>query len=190
MDDDTQVMVVCFTQAYTARKFLDVLLRDDGVVWEDVWYDGEWPDTTTMKRGSTIRSESGIIVSTRWYPKRMREVVEHEYSIAEMGWELPQPMLGWAKAFRRGPNLPRTIEEDVGGTRARERRERKASTPRKAAPAGYVHVSDVALSMGIEAKEARVALRKIFAGEKPAYGWWFDPKGLDDLKKKIKGAMR
>jgi hypothetical protein len=190
MDDDTQVMVMVFAQAYAARKFLDILLRDDGIVWEDTWYNGEWPEGTTMKRGCTIRSETGIIVSTRWYPKRMHEVVEHEYSLQEMAWDLPMPYSGFAKAFRRGPDLPRTLEDDGVGSRARERKERKSSAPRADAPAGYVHVSDLALSMGIDAKQARVALRKVFADGKPAYGWYFDPKTLDDVKAKIKQALK
>jgi len=184
-DDDTQSMCVVFAAAFAARKFLDVLLRDDGIVWEDEWYGQEWPRVTTMKRGSTIRSETGIVVSTRWYPKRMHEVVEHDYSLAEMAWELPYPHRGWAKNFRSGPPLPRTLEEMP----ERARRERTPSAPREDHPPGYMHVSDVALSMGIEAKVARVALRKIFADGKPKWGWWFDPKEVDGLKKKIKEQL-
>lgn len=174
-DDDTQVMVQVFAAAYAARKFLDVVLEDDGIIWEN---------------DCTIRSETGIVVSTKWYPERMKKVVEHEYTLEEMAWDLQNPHLAEAKRFRYGPPQPRTLEEDAGGTRAREKRERRAKGPTVSAPAGYVHVSDVALSMGIEPKQARVALRKIYPDGKPAYGWYFDPKTLDDLKAKIREQLK
>lgn len=173
-DDDTQCMVVVFCAAYAARKFLDILLEDDGIVWED---------------DCTIRSETGIVVSTRWYPKRMRACVEHEYSLKEMAFKLPAPHPSWARAFRYGPEQPRTLEADAGATKQREKRERRSSAPRSAAPAGYVHVSDVALALGIDAKAARVALRKIY-DEKPKFGWNFPPGEVEELKKKIKEVLR
>lgn len=183
-DDDTQCMVMTFAEAFLARKFLDVLLRDDGLVWEDCYL------SEFSKPGSTIRSETGIVVSTRWYPKRMRECVDHEYSLAEIAFDLTPQYVRWAKGFRNGPEMPRTLEEDTGGARVREKRERKASAPRTSTPTGYIHVSDVALSMGIDAKQARVALRKIYGDNKPAFGWNFDPKEVDELKKKIKEAIK
>lgn len=173
-DDDTQSMCVIFAAPYSARKFLDVLLEDDGIVWDDE---------------CTIRSETGIVVSTKWWPERMRRVVEHEYTLPEMAWQLDPQHVRWARQFRHGPEQPRTLEEDRGHTERREKRAR-ASGPKVGAPAGYVHVSDVALSMGIEAKQARVALRKLFPDGKPAYGWYFDPATLDDLKARIKAAIK
>lgn len=168
-DDDTQTMCVVFGAPYAARKFLDELLKGDGVVWDD---------------GCTIRSETGIIVSTRWYPKRMRECVEHEYTLQEMAWSLDPHVAKWARVFRNGPPQPRTLEEDSAH---KERAERRVSTPRREAPAGWLHVSDIALSMGVDARDARRALRSIMT--KGEFGWWFDPKEVDEIKKKIAAAL-
>jgi hypothetical protein len=172
-DDDTQCIVQSFAARYSGRKFLDVLLRDDGIHWDDE---------------CTVRSETGIVVSTRWWPGLLRRVVEHEYSIAEMAWSLRDyapEVYRAAKTFRNGPDLPRTLEE----TPTRERRTRAASAPRASAPSGYVHVSDIALSMGIDAKQARVALRKIYP-QKPATGWSFPPGEIEALKTKIKEVIK
>lgn len=168
-DDDTQCMVVSFAAPYSARKFLDVLLRDDGIIWENE---------------TTIRSETGIVVSTRWWPGLLRECVDHDYSLAEMAWDLDPHVVRWARTFRNGPNLPRTLEED--GV-VKEKRERKASVARKEAPPGYLHVSEIALSMGIDARDARRALRSIM--EKPEVGWNFPPDQLEEIKAKIKEAL-
>ncbi len=174
-DDDTQCMVVAFAARYAAKKFLDELLQDDGYIWDDC-YLGE-PECT-------IRSETGIVVSTRWWPGRLKACLEHELSLAEMAWDLQQPHLGWAKLFRNGPNLPRTLEESP----EREKRERRSSAPIVAHPSGAIHVSDLALSLGIDARDARRALRSIM--QKPAYGWWFKPEEVDDVKAKIKEAVK
>lgn len=173
-DDDTQCIVQTFGAPYSARKFLDVLLKSDGIVWENE---------------HTIRSETGIVVSTRWWPKRMRACVEHEYSIAEMAWDLRDvapDVHKAAKRFRNGPEQPRTIEAaDV-----KPKRERTAAAPRAAAPSGYIHISDVALAMGIDARQARVALRKIYKDGKPATGWSFPPAEVEELKTKIKAVLK
>lgn len=177
----TQVMVTTYPTAYQARKFLDELLQDDGIVWDDC-HPSACP-------GSTIRSESGIIVSTRFDAERMRKAVEHQYEVKEMAWDLPPEHVRWARRFRNGPPLPTTLEEATGTSETRARRERKASAPKKQAPTGYVHVSDIALAMGIDAKQARVALRKIYKDGKPDVGWNFPPSEVDALKVKIKNAL-
>lgn len=178
-DDDTQCMVVIFCETYAARKFLDILLKDDGIIWDDAAY-----LETSCKKGSTIRSETGIVVSTRWYPKRMRECVEHELTLQEIAWDLSPQYVKWARQFRNGPDLPRTLDED---TTVKAKRERASSAPKKAAPPGWVHVSDVAMSMNIDPRDARRVLRGIMS--KPDVGWWFDPKTIDGLKAQIKKAM-
>ncbi len=168
-DDDTQVMCVVFAAPYAARKFLDVLLEDDGIVWEDE---------------CTLRSESGVVVSTKWFPV-LRECVEHEYSLPEMGWEMQDPQRKWARQFRYGEQ-PRTAEPDAHlGKRAR--RVSAPSGPRASAPAGSVHVGEIAEQMGIEPRVARGALRGIMS--KPAHGWNFLPSEVDEIKAKIKAAL-
>lgn len=178
-EDDTQCMVVTFARPYSARKFLDVLLRDDTYTWKEA--------TEFQEAETTIVSSSGIVVSTRWWPGKLRKCLEHEYEIAEMAWELDPQHRRWAKEFRNGPNFPRTIDEAAN---AGPQRERRSSAPRATAPSNYVHVSDVALSMGIDAKQARVALRKIYPDGKPAVGWNFPPEEVDALKAKIAAVLK
>lgn len=178
----TQIMVLIYDKAYQARKFLDALLRDDGFIWDDHAF-------PMAKPGSTIRSESDIVVSTRFDPEAMRKAVEFEYEPKHMAWDLPPTDASAIRRFRDGPPMPRTLEE-TGRREGETVRVRRTSTPKTAAPSNYVHVSTVALSMGIDAKQARVALRKIFPDGKPAYGWNFDPATLDDLKAKIKEHLK
>lgn len=180
-DDDTQCMVVIFAAPYAARKFLDVLLRDDELSWECC----DCP-SAVQPCECTVASSSGIVVSTRWWPKRMRRCVEHEYSLAEMAYSLDPNHVRWAKRFRNGPDLPRTLEE--AGVSA-ERRERKPAASREQAPPGYIHVSTIAMAMGIEPKQARVALRRIYADGKPAHGWNFAPDEVEGLKAKIREQL-
>src|SRR5258707_290737 len=93
-DDDTQMIVQTFCAPYAARKFLDVLLADDEIEWVGK---------------NKIQSSSGIVVYTLGpRAEKLREVVEHEYSLPEMGWSLTGPYLVQARLFRAGPNQPRT----------------------------------------------------------------------------------
>lgn len=176
-DDDTQCMVVTFGARFSARKFLDRLLRDDEIEWQ--------PATQFQQEDTTIVSSSGIVVSTRWWPGRLRRCVEHEYSVAEMVWQLDTQHRRWAKEFRDGPEFPRTLEDAPG-----PKHERRTGAPRVSAPSGYVHVSVIALSMGIDAKQARVALRKIYKDGKPKFGWNFPKDEIDGLKTKIKEVLK
>lgn len=171
-DDDTQSMVQVFAQPYAARKFLDALLADDGVVWDDE---------------CTVRSETGVVVSTRWYPDRMREAFDHEYTLEELAWTLDHVHAAAARRFRSGPELPRTVAE---ATADRPRRSSQSSTPRapRASRDGLVPVGDIALALGVEPRLCRAALRKLRV-EKPAAGWAWPPSEVEAVKTKIQGAL-
>lgn len=162
-EDDTQSMAVVFAASYAARKFLDVLLEDDEIEW---WENPFMVRLGVNVEGCTIRSSSSIVVSTRWWPDRMRKVVEHEYSLEEMGWQLRNPMRQWAVMFRNGPNFPRTLEEDG---HVREKRERKP-VQHRAPRDGLTPVADIATALGMEPREVRGILRGLKI-EKPAAGW-------------------
>jgi hypothetical protein len=174
-DDDTQCMVVSFARRYSARRFLDVLLETDGVVWEE--------------DGCTLRSETGVVVSTRWWPGRLRECYDHKYSLEELGWIMDPTHVGYARKFRYGPDLPRTLEEDAGAQQSSERRaKRTASTPRTSRD-GLVPIADVALALGIEPRDARACLRRLKI-EKPSSGWAFTAEQAEDIKRRISEALK
>lgn len=167
-DDDTQSMVMVFAAPYSARKFLDALLEDDGIVWDD---------------DCTIRSETGIVVSTRWYADRMREAVEHEYTLAEMAWTLDSTHLAHARRFRNGPDQPRTADEPTA-----DRPRRSSSSSPRASREGLVPVGDIAAALGVEARDCRAALRKLRV-EKPAAGWAWPASEVEAIKARIQAAL-
>lgn len=169
-DDDTQTMVLVFGAPYSARKFLDVLLEKDGYIWED---------------DCTIRSETGIVVSTRWYPKRMRACVEHEYSVAEFAWDLDPLHVGYARRFRYGPEQPRELTPEQ---QERRPRQRQAPSGPRASRDGLVPIADVALQLNVTPRECRAALRKLKV-PKPAAGWAFPAAEVDAIRERIRSAL-
>lgn len=165
-EDEDRVMAVTFAEPYAARKFLDALWRKDVVTWDDE---------------CTASSETGIVVSTRWWPGRLRECVDHEYTLAEAAWPLDGYVRDWARSFRHGlREAPESVEQTKAATAAK-------SAPSRP-PAGYVSLADVATSLGVDARDARRALRSFTSA--PAYGWWFDPASLADIKRKIQEAIK
>lgn len=168
-DDVGQCMVQVFAAPYAARKFLDALLADDGYVWEsDV----------------TIRSETGIIVSTRWFPGRLRECVEHEYTREERDWELDHRHLDAARLFRHGPDVRPTAD---GGVEPVTRAPRPAPTPR-ASRDGLVPAADVAAQLGVEARDLRAALRRMKV-PKPAAGWAWPETEVPALVAMVRASL-
>lgn len=166
-ESGTQVIVMNFAAPYAARKFLDVLFEGDGLNWDDE---------------CTVRSETGIVVSTRWWPKRMKECVEHEYSIAELAWDLDKLYHDAARRFRYGEQ-PRELSPE----QTEPRRARAPSGPR-ASRDGLVPIADVALQLNVTPRECRAALRKLKI-EKPAAGWAFKADEVDAIRDRIKSAL-
>lgn len=177
-DDATQCIVAAFAAPYAARKFLDALLRDDGWVWDDA-------ATITSRYGDpgcTIRSETGIVVSTRWWPGRLRECVEHEYTNAELGWSLDHTWTSAARRFREGP-----LPADETTPDAPARAPRPASAPR-ASRDGLVTVGEIAVQLGVQPRDARAALRSL-AVDKPPAGWAWPAAEADAVRERIRGAL-
>lgn len=168
-DDETACMAKVFAAPYVARKFLDALLEDDGWVWEDE---------------TTIRSETGIVVSTRWFPEAMRACVEHVYTTAERDWRLDESHLTHAKLFRYGPDVRPTSE---GGVEEVVRAPRPAPQPR-ASREGLVPVADVAAQLGVDARDVRQALRKLKV-TKPAAGWAWPASEVPSVVSLVRGAL-
>lgn len=171
--DPDHFAIQIFCEPYAVRKFMDEVMGPDG---EYVW------ETET-----TIRTETGVLMrmhgagDEREDTRLLKRCVEHEYTVAEMGYDLSSApeWLSCARRYRTGSFPALETEEQV-----RERRTRKPSAPTATHPPGAVHVSDVALALGVEPRAARAALRGVM--EKPAYGWWFKPDEVEGIKAKIK----
>lgn len=172
-DEDTQCAVVGFREIYAGRRFMDELLRDDGWVWETE---------------SRVRSESGIVVrcsvgrGDEEAARVMHAIMDHELTPAEMGFEFTGSWARVASNFRN-----RREPTEAAERHDRPRREKKSRGPTAPHPPGALHVKELAMQMGVEPREARAALRKIMS--KPAYGWYFAPSEVDDVKARIKEKL-
>jgi len=168
-DASTSCMVKAFAAPYVARKFLDALLADDGYVWQDE---------------TTIRSETGVVVSTRWFPDALRACVEHRYTAAETAWTLDSTSASHARLFRHGPDVR---EAAAGGVEDVVRTPRPAPQPR-APRDGLVTVADIAAELGVEPRVARQALRGLGV-EKPAAGWAWPASEAAAVAARVKAAL-
>lgn len=159
-----RMAVLIYDERWEAQAAMRLLLADDELLWED----DDW-----------VRSSSGLVLRirrTRDTSATLRELWEYERATREMALDLSPNLRREARIVRAGElpkERPQVERKKRSGTRG----------PTKAAPPGYVHVSDVALSLGVPARDARRALRKIM--KKPDVGWRFPPSELEDLKKKI-----
>lgn len=170
LDDRDQSMVWILDTVAEARKFLDVLLGDDGIVWENP---------------CTIRSSTGIVVSTRWYADLMRAAVDHEYTQAERSLQISYTARNVAASFRNGV---RAISSG-GVARPDEtpRAPRPAPTPR-APRDGLVSVAEVADQLGVEPRIARAALRRMKL-EKPSAGWAWPAAEIPSIVERVRAAL-
>ena len=162
-----QQAVFIYDTAWETLQALRRILRDDELLWES---------------DDHLRSSTGIVVQVKRVPRglqtTLREMLSYDPTLKEMSLELSPNLRRECRIFREGRM---SVEP------AAPRRERGSSAPRAQAPAGYVHVSDIALALGIEPRVARGALRKIMT--KPAVGWMWSPAEVEDVKAKIREAI-
>lgn len=166
-DDASACMVVAFSAPGEARRFLDALLADDGFVWDDA---------------CTIRSETGIVVSTRWFADTMRACVEHV--VTDRDPPLDDRYVGYARLFRHGPDVRPTSD---GGVEPVVRAPRPAPQPRESRD-GLVTVAEIAATLGVEPREARQALRSLKI-EKPAAGWAWPPAQVVEVTERLRREL-
>ena len=158
---------------YGAKKFLDALLQDDGVVWD------------TPNR---LRSETGIIVENPYAFKDttknyvLQEVWEHEYSLAEMVWTLPHPYPAQAKRLRMMPAMTLEQYDAVLPTQGPKVRSVRASRD------GMVPIADLAAEFDLCARDCRAALRKAKV-PKPAAGWAWRADEIEGVRALIAKAL-
>lgn len=174
-DDEERVACYALTaaQRYSGHKLLHCLLADDEIEWV---------------HKNKLKSSSGLVVYMVEYhndyadtPCSLKKIWEHELTLPEMAWDLEDQQVRTCLLIR-AHNEPTTLDQIP----QREKRER-TSGPKVDAPSGSIHVKDIALSMGIDPKDARRALRAIMP--KPAWGWWFKTDEVDSLKARIKEQL-
>lgn len=157
---------------FAAKKFIELVIRDDEWYWE-------LEDDGTESNDSLVTS-SGIRIRTNSTADRgmLREVMQHEYSLAEVAWDLPMPYPRLAQAWRvrRSWTDLRTVEQKV-----------RRGTPR-ASRAGMVTVQNIAEELGIKPRDARGALRKAKMA-KPVQGWAWKPDDVALIRELIAKAV-
>lgn len=157
-DPFARIMVPIFTEAHQARTFIETFIGCD-----DYHRDGD-----VLELGSfTLKAEQ----------------MDRILGASLEGWELPSKYERLILSFKYGSyGMPRP-KEDALVTTAAPRRERERRPDR---PPGFVTISDLAATWNVLPMHARAALRASGL-EKPAYGWAFDPKEVDAIKKIVVG---
>lgn len=149
---------------FAARKFVEAVIRDDEWCWE-LMPDGK------ESRNSLITS-SGIRIETNAtaFDGCLWEVMHHEYSIAEMGWDLPQPYPRMAMSWRmRDWKAP-----------SPEAAAKRTSVPR-ASRNGMTTIQDIAAEFEMSPRDARGILRKAKV-PKPPQGWAWKPEDAAPIR--------
>lgn len=163
--DGNQVAVYIFGEVYAVKKAMELILADDDLLWIN---------------DNKVQSETGIIIHLRFaemYDYTLKEMWEHEYTLAEMAWEMLPPYSTQCKKFRH-VWAPDQVPERV---------ERRRGTPR-ASRNGMTPIADIAMACGVTARDARAAFRKAKV-KKPPQGWAFPPSEVEEITKKLKEAL-
>lgn len=186
-----------FYGTYAARKFLDVLLKD--VDWEFAK-----PNENEVGHNDPgkhlIECSNGIQVKA-W--KHDFDVLDYEMTEEEEAWEIPEPHIHQWYALRAradaGDPEPtpmkyltkeerREAKREAREARRSEKAERAPRTPRPSKE-GLVTAVEIAKEMGVDPKEARIALRASDE-KKPDCGWAWDRSEVERIKKVIKANLK
>ena len=159
-----------FYGTYAAKRFIEIITEGTPYKWLNC---------------ETILAENGIKISTTTNPNpkpgdqtyfELEEILEHEYSLEEEAWQVPEPYAS------QWPRLPR---QGAPPEHSDDRQHRSPRSVRPQRDASNVTISAIAEQMNIEPSKARGALRK--AGEqKPPAGWEWPPFEVDRIKATIK----
>lgn len=158
-DPFTRMMVPIFSEAHQARTFIETFIGCDE--------HHRVGCLITLDPTFTLRAEE------------MDRIMDARLE----GWELPAKYERMIFRFKYGNFDGMRPKENAIVATAAPRRERERRPDR---PTGYVTISDLAATWNVLPMHARAALRASGL-EKPAYGWAFDPKEVDAIKKIVVG---
>lgn len=152
-----------FAAKYAAKKFIEALAGEGY----------EWVGDTI------IRTETRTTVRC----DKLKAILDHEYTLAEMGWDLPDPHRGYARRYHLVGDL--AIEE-AKNPEMRAERAAKTRTPR-ASRDGMTSIGDLAEELGIPPRDARGVLRKAKM-PKPAQGWAWPASEVEAIREMLRKA--
>jgi hypothetical protein len=154
-DEFSRMYVPIYTEAHKARTFLEEFIG---------------PDEYT-REGTVITLHSGAELKAEFLDDILAAKLE--------GWELPALDSRRILRFKYGSWDGMSIKPRLG-TEPSEPKPERDKRPEK--PQGFVTITELAQSWGILPMHARAALRNS-GREKPAYGWAFDPKEAEAIKR-------
>lgn len=155
-DPYSRIYVPIFSEAHKARAFLEEFIGLDEYTREG--------NVLTLADGFTIKAEY------------LDDILAAELE----GWEVPRLDASRILRFRHSPYWDGMAAKPIKGDEPTQPRAAREKRPEK--PADFVTITELALSWGILPMHARAALRAS-GREKPAYGWAFDPKEVEEIKK-------
>lgn len=160
--------------AYGALKFLELVLDEDDFV---------------MLTDRKLRTEHGVTVECTL----LKEVIEHDYTVAEAIWQMPEPHRSMARRLRGNVDVEAAIgvleRRAAGMSEEREaKRARKASGVKRSKPGGYVDIGVIAQELSMEPREARGILRAKV--KKPDVGWAWKPEDVDGIKEILRKGKK
>lgn len=155
-----------FAAKYSAKKFLNVVVGDNDIRWNN----------------SNQFTSTEVTVKCEGY---LEDLMEYELKPAEEQWELPEPFASEARYLNTGRHAPKVApsppphpNEKVSPPK--EGTNRRAQVSRD----GLIPLATICAEIKVDPREARQILRKSM--DKPTAGWAFSP----DEAKKIKGLLK
>ncbi len=107
-------------------------------------------------------------------------------SAPDTGWQLDDEHDLWIRRFKYGTwdEVHVKDEPEVADAKEAQRSPRPERSVRAQRPDGYLTITELCASSGVDACDARAALRAS-GRDKPSYGWAFDPKEVPAIKKLV-----
>lgn len=202
-EDNPRVIVYSFLGTFAAKWFVQRLIG------EDTFEFGQW---NFHQDDTIITTAMGIQI--RMTGDQLRDVLAYDFVGDEEDWKdegLARSIayLKWGKWEHKASNVNIVETEDGpqevklsrkevkkaerAARREEKNKEREANpqkTPRiKFDKSVVVTAGDLAEQMGILARDFRAALRKLKM-EKPAGGWHWSTSEAEEIKKRVKGALK
>lgn len=174
-------IVITFAAAYAAKHFVDQMLGFGEYTWMAApkWDKDRIPDTIKGANNVLIRVPGGDI---------LERLLDHQFTAAEEAWQLPDRYAQQCALIRREPGAEDEVDEETGEPKPpRVKREKVERV--KIDRTGLVSVGEIAEQMGIEARDARAALRKQKV-DKPTGGWLWSADQVDGIKATIKKGLK
>lgn len=162
--DDGRSFSWNFSALFAARRAIDFLISDRKTTWID--------DNTLTIKGT--RHE--VTVSTDIKPDGLSDLMEYELAPREKAWELPSDYMRVGASMFVDHQPSSYIEPTSSPSPQTSSKRQRTTTPkpakeRKERPLDVVGLPDVIAGLDIDAKQARMILRKTNT-PKPDHGRW------------------